>query len=105
MDLLHASTAAGPVAIVEVEPFALEHECANAILILKSDAAKVNFELVRQRTCGFETVRRACRGMVVRVVTMLSHIQQFVVRISSTVVEVLALSRCHVQTMVAQVNS
>jgi hypothetical protein len=31
--LLHASTAAGPVAIVEFEALALEDECANAILL------------------------------------------------------------------------
>ncbi len=30
--VLHALGAAGPVAVVEVEAFALEDECANAIL-------------------------------------------------------------------------
>ena len=34
--VLHASRAAGPVAVVEIEAFALEYECADAILGQKS---------------------------------------------------------------------
>lgn len=32
--VLHASAAAGPVAVVEVEAFALEDECAYAVLYI-----------------------------------------------------------------------
>jgi len=32
---LHAPTAAGPIAVVEVEAFALEDECAHAVLLAR----------------------------------------------------------------------
>lgn len=36
--VLHSSGAAGPVAVVEVEAFALEDECAHAVLRVKGSA-------------------------------------------------------------------
>lgn len=35
LSVLHAPRAAGPVAIVKIEPFALQDECADAILFMR----------------------------------------------------------------------
>jgi len=67
--VLHALGATGPVAVVEVEAFALEDERADAILG-KLSMVKVG---VRRGDCTrpMEVVRRARRGMVI--VTLLER--------------------------------
>lgn len=63
--LLHSFTAAGPVAVVEVEAFALEDEGADAVLGGKKSVCKYSRNMGSRRlTCAFVAVRSACRGMM-----------------------------------------
>jgi len=67
--VLHALGAARPVAVVEVEAFALEDECADAILEKLSMVR--GGERSEDCTRPMEVVRRARRGMVI--VTLLER--------------------------------
>jgi hypothetical protein len=60
---LHAPRAPSPVAIVEVEPFALQDECSDAILVAVSICwvHRLNGEV---HTCDLVIERVADRGML-----------------------------------------
>lgn len=61
--VLHALRTTGPVAVVEVEAFALQDKGTDTIL-QKSDRGPIWRAIDPRLTCPFETVRRACRGIL-----------------------------------------